>query len=156
MEALSQNFNPSQVAEIKLSYKHLRKPSECPSISSSRDAYDIFFYHWDQAKLDFIEQFKVILLSRANKVLGIFEAATGSSTAVLVDPKLIMAAAIKSNASGIILAHNHPSGNLQPSESDKILTRKVQNGAAYLDILVHDHIVLSSESYFSFADEGLL
>ena len=75
-----------------------------PGISSSRDAYDILFYHWDQAKLDFIEQFKVILLSRANKVLGIFEAATGSSTAVLVDPKLIMAAAIKSIASSIILA----------------------------------------------------
>ena len=99
MEALSQNFNPSQVAEIKLSYKHLRKPSECPGISSNRDAYDILFYHWDQAKLDFIEQFKVILLSRSNKVLGMFEATTGSGTAVLVDPKLIMAAAIKSNAS---------------------------------------------------------
>jgi DNA repair protein RadC len=67
-----------------------------------------------------------------------------------------MAAAIKSNACGIILAHNHPSGSVQPSESDKTLTRKIQNGAAYLDILVHDHIVLSSESYFSFADEGLL
>jgi DNA repair protein RadC len=156
MEALSQNFNPSQVAEIKLSYKHLRKPSECPGISSSRDAYNILFYHWDQAKLDFIEQFKVLLLSRANKVLGIFEASSGSSAGVLVDPKLIMAAAIKSNASGIILAHNHPSGNLQPSESDKTLTRKIKNGAAFLDVLVHDHIVLSSEGYFSFADEGLL
>ena len=87
---------------------------------------------------------------------GIFEASSGSSAGVLVDPKLIMAAAIKSNACGIILAHNHPSGNLRPSESDKALTHKIKNGAAFLDIVVHDHIVLSSESYFSFADEGLL
>ena len=89
-------------------------------------------------------------------MLGIFEASSGSSAGVLVDPKLIMAAAIKSNASGIILAHNHPSGNLQPSESDKTLTRKIKNGAMFLDVLVHDHLVLSSEGYFSFADEGLL
>ena len=156
MEASSQNFNPSQVAEIELSYKHLRKPSECPGISSSRDAYDLLLYHWDQTKLDFIEQFKVILLSRANKVLGIFEASSGSSAGVLVDPKLIMAAAIKGNASGIILAHNHPSGNLQPSVADQELTSKIKCAGGFLEIKVLDHIILNTESYFSFADQGLL
>ena len=76
----------------------------------------------------FVEQFKVMLLNRANRVLGIFEVSNGSSTGTVADPKLIFAAAIKANACGIILAHNHPSGNLQPSKADIDLTRKVKEG----------------------------
>ena len=74
----------------------------------------------------------------------------------VADPKVIFAAAIKSAASSIILAHNHPSGNLRPSSADISLTRKIKAGGELLDIAVSDHLIISREGYYSFADEGLM
>src|SRR5258706_14458688 len=87
-----------QVAEIQLTYKTDMKPSLRPKITGSKDAYQILFENWDRSKIEFVEQFKVILLNRANKVLGIFEVSSGSATETVADPKLIFAAAIKANA----------------------------------------------------------
>src|SRR5690554_7372815 len=94
-----------EVAEIQLSYKTKVKPSQRPKISSSKDAYSILLESWDEDKLEFVEQFKVILLSRANRVLGIYELSTGGVSGTVADPKLVFAAALKSNASAIILSH---------------------------------------------------
>jgi DNA repair protein RadC len=96
---------PPKIAEIQLSYKSTLKPSLRPKISTSYDAYDLLIHTWDHSKLEFIEQFKVMLLNRANKVIGVFEVSSGSSSGTVADPKLIFAAAIKANASSIILAH---------------------------------------------------
>ena len=145
-----------QVAEIQLTYKSDVKPSLRPKISGSKDAYNILVENWDSSKIEFVEQFKVMLLNRANKVLGIFEVSSGGSTGTVADPKLIFAAAIKTNACGIILAHNHPSGNLQPSQADTELTRKMKEGGKLLEIPVLDHVIVTIEGYFSFADEGLI
>jgi len=145
-----------EVAEIQLTYISDIKPSERPRISGSRDAYNVLLDNWDKSKIEFIEQFKVMLLNRANKVLGIFEVSSGSSTGTVADPKLIFAVAIKANACGIILAHNHPSGNLKPSQSDIDLTKKTKEGGKLLEIQVLDHIIVTSEGYCSFADEGLV
>lgn len=145
-----------QVAEIQLVYKSNVKPSERPKISTSRDARDVLMGTWDVTKLELLEQFKVMLTNRANKVLGIFELSTGGVSGTVADPRLIFAAAIKGVASGIILAHNHPSGNLQPSQADINLTRKIKEAGRLLEIQLLDHIILTSEGYFSFADEGLL
>lgn len=145
-----------QVAEIQLIYKSKVKPSERPKISTSRDARDVFMGMWDNTKLELMEQFKVMLTNRANKVLGIFELSTGGVSGTVVDPKLIFAAAIKGIASGLILCHNHPSGNLQPSQADIDLTRKIKEAGKLLEIQLLDHIILTSEEYYSFADEGLL
>jgi DNA repair protein RadC len=145
-----------QVAEIQLSYKSNVKPSLRPKIECSRDAYNVFVESWDDTKLEFVEQFKMMLMNRANKVLGIFEVSTGGTSGTVADPKLIFAAAIKCGACGIILAHNHPSGNLQPSQADRELTRKLKDGGTLLEIQVLDHIVLTTEGYYSFADEGLI
>jgi len=145
-----------QVAEIQLIYKSNVKPSERPKISSSRDARDVFMGMWDNTKLELMEQFKVMLTNRANKVLGIFELSTGGVSGTVADPKLIFAAAIKGAACGIIMAHNHPSGNLQPSQADIDLTRKIKEGGKLLEIQLLDHIILTSEGYYSFADEGLI
>ncbi len=106
------------------------------------------------SKIEFVEQFKIILLNRANKVLGIYEVSTGGVSGTVADPKLIFAAAIKTCSSGIILAHSHPSGNLQPSQADIALTRKIKEGGRLLEIPVLDHIIVTSEGYYSFADEG--
>src|SRR5690606_38763088 len=111
METTSKK-RPFEVAEIQLSYKSKVKPSQRPKITSFKDAYEILLENWDEDQLEFIEQFKVLLLNRANKVLGIYVASTGGVSATIADPKLIFAAAIKSLASAILLSHNHPSGQL--------------------------------------------
>lgn len=145
-----------QVAEIQLIYKSNVKPSERPKISTSKDARDVLMGTWDGTKLELVEQFKVMLTNRANRVLGIFEVSTGGISGTVADPRLIFAAAIKGIASGLILCHNHPSGNLQPSQADIDLTRKIKEAGKLLEIQLLDHIILTSEEYYSFADEGLL
>lgn len=125
-----------------------------PTVTSSRDAYEIFFRTWDLEKIEFVEQFKVMMLNRANRVMGILELSTGGVSGTVADPKLIFVAALKCSASSIIVAHNHPSGNLRPSESDKNLTRKLKEGGKLLDMAVLDHIIVTVEGYYSFADEG--
>lgn len=156
MENIANQTKQFQVAEIQLSYKSHVPPSLRPQISSSRDAYLVLKETWDESKLDLLEQFKVILTNRANKVLGIFEVSTGGISGTVADPKLIFAAALKGGASGLILSHNHPSGNLKPSQADIDLTKKIKAGGNLLEITVLDHIILTSESYYSFADEGLI
>ncbi|MDZ7650383.1 MAG: JAB domain-containing protein [Cytophagales bacterium] len=97
-----------------------------------------------------------MLTNRANKVLGIFELSTGGVSGTVADPKLIFAAALKGAASGMILAHNHPSGNLQPSQADLDLTKKIREAGKLLEIQLLDHVIVTSEGYYSFADEGLI
>ena len=145
-----------EVAEIQLTYKSKVSPSLRPKITSSRDAYQVLNKYWDEGKIDFVEQFKVLLLNRANKVIGIYEVSSGTSTNTVADPKSVFVAALKANACGVIISHNHPSGNLQPSEADKKLTKDLKDAGKFLHIPVLDHIIMTSESYYSFADEGLL
>jgi DNA repair protein RadC len=145
-----------QVAEIQLTYKSNVKPSLRPKITTSRDAYNILVESWDESKIEFVEQFKVILLNRANKVLGILELSTGSTTGTIADPKLIFASAIKSNSCGIIIAHNHPSGNLCPSQADIDLTKQIKAGGKLLDVSLLDHVIVTTEGYYSFTDNGLV
>ncbi len=155
MESTNQN-KQWQVAEIKLSYKSNVKPSLRPKITSSRDAHEVLRQVWNDSVIELCEQFKVLFTNRANKVLGVFEVSTGGISGTVADPKLIFAAALKACATGLILAHNHPSGNLTPSHADIELTKKVKEGGRLLEIQLLDHLILTSESYFSFADEGLI
>jgi DNA repair protein RadC len=145
-----------QVAEIQLSYKPAIKVSERPKITSSREAVEILRTHWDEGKIELLEQFKVLLTNRANKVLGLFNVSSGGISGVEVDPRLVFVAALKAGASGMILSHNHPSGNLEPSQPDRDLTKKISQGCKILDIILLDHVILTAEGYFSFADEGIL
>jgi DNA repair protein RadC len=136
-----------EVAEIQLSYKSKVKASLRPKISRSKDVEDVLELH---------EQFKILLLNRANRVTGIYEVSSGGLADTVADPKLIFGCALKAAASGIILAHNHPSGALQPSQTDMDLTKKLKEGGKLLDVQILDHIIITSEAYYSFADEGLL
>ena len=146
----------TQVSEIQLIYKSKVKASQRPHVSTSFDAYQIFRQNWDENKIEFVEQFKILFLNRANKVLGIFELSTGGVSGTIADPKLVFAAALKANASNIILCHNHPSGSTKPSRADEQLTQKIKEAASFFDIKVLDHIIVSEEGYYSFADEGIL
>jgi DNA repair protein RadC len=156
MENTNQQPKQFQVAEIQLSYKSHVKPSDRPRISGSKDAYDVLKTSWDESRIELLEQFKVLFTNRANKVLGIFEVSTGGIAGTVADPKIIFVAALKAGATGLILSHNHPSGNLSPSQADIDLTGKLKEGSKLLEIQLLDHIILTCESYYSFADEGLL
>lgn len=146
----------TQIAEVELMYKSKVKSSERPKVSHSNDAYIIFKKTWNENKIELQEQFKVMLLNRANKVLGIYEVSTGGMTGTVADPKLIFAAALKAGACNIMLVHNHPSGNLKPSRQDEELTHKIKEGAKLLDIQLLDHLIISNEGYFSMTDEGFI
>ncbi len=155
METLM-NQQTWQVAEVELIYKTKVKASERPYIRTSKDIADLLKDIWNENKIDFVEQFKVLLLNKANRVLGIFEASSGGITGTVADPRLIFVAALKANATAIVISHNHPSGNLKPSQADEELTRKIKYAGQFLDIKVLDHVIITSEGFFSFADEGLV
>ncbi|MBU0695597.1 MAG: DNA repair protein RadC [Bacteroidetes bacterium] len=122
-------------------------------ISSSKDIYNLLAPNF----ADLLhEEFWIILLSRANKVLHKVLISKGGQAGTIADPKIIFKAALEGNAANIILAHNHPSGNLKPSQADMQLTKKLQEAGKLLDLQVLDHVIFTERSYFSFADEGLL
>jgi DNA repair protein RadC len=143
-------------AEVELIYKTKVKSSDRPRISSSNDSYQLFKRMWTTDKIEFVEQAKVLLLNRANRVLGIYDISTGGVTGTVVEIKHIFAAAIKSNACAVIIAHNHPSGSIKPSRADEELTHRIRQAGLLLDIRLLDHIIVTTESYYSFADEGLV
>ncbi len=144
---------PLKVAEIQLSYKNKCKAKDRPQIRSSRDAYWILESNWsDQMAL--IEEFNILLLDRSNRVMAMCPISKGGVSGTVVDLKIVFASAIKGRASSIILAHNHPSGNLQPSQADIELTKKFEQAGKILDISVLDHLILSPDGvYYSFADD---
>lgn len=102
------------------------------------------------------EIFAVLYLNQGNKVRDFTVLSTGGITATVADPRLILKKALEQDAVALILCHNHPSGHLEPSQSDRELTTKITEAARYFDIRVLDHIIVSDEGYFSFADEGLI
>lgn len=146
----------SNVAEVELVYKSKVKASDRPGIATSKDAYDVLQAIWEEGKMDLVEQFKVLFLNRANKVLCVYNVSSGGITGTVADPRLIYSAALKVNAVSLVLSHNHPSGSLKPSRQDEELTQKIKCAGSFLDIKVLDHLIISSEGYYSFADEGLL
>jgi DNA repair protein RadC len=112
---------------------------------------------WDKDSIEHTEELKVLLMNRSNSVLGVFSVSKGGLSGTLTDVRLIYQAAIKANASGIIVAHNHPSSNTNPSESDTKITKKIQEAGNLMDIVLLDHIILTPDGeYFSYADQGLI
>ncbi len=138
------------IKEIKLSYSN--NGLDNIKITDSNSAYKTLIDNWDMDTIQLQEEFKVLLLNRANIVLGIYPLSKGGVSGTMVDIKLLLASAIKANASSIIIAHNHPSGNLKPSENDIRLTKKIKEGAKLFDIILLDHLIVAKEGYYSFSD----
>ena len=145
-----------QLEEVELIYKSKVKVSLRPIVKSSADINDLLLQFWDDGKIELVEQFNVLFLNRSNRIIGVMNASSGGITGTVADPRIILVAALKCCAVSIILAHNHPSGNLKPSRADEELTIKIKEAAKWLDISVLDHIIITKEGYYSFADEGLL
>ncbi len=144
----------SIVSAFELGRRRNRLPTiEKVKISSSKDVYNLMRSHlMDEQK----EHFWVILLNRANLVLKTHLISSGGVSGTIADPKLIFKAAIDHLASSVILVHNHPSGNKKPSEADIRLTSKLKSSGQALEIQVLDHLIFTDESFYSFADEGLI
>lgn len=102
------------------------------------------------------EVFALVFLNRGNRVTHFEIISEGGLTGTVADPRVILKKALEHEATSLVLCHNHPSGNLRPSKADELLTQKIKQAASFLDIVVMDHIIVSNEGYFSFADEGML
>jgi len=153
----SKAINNLKVAEVELRYRTNVNPKDRAQVKSSQNAYAILLESWNKNTIEYFEEFKVLLLNRNNKVLGITTLTKGSTVGTIVDIKLLLQYALKTNASSIIVAHNHPSGNLEPSEADKLITKKIIVGCKAIEIELLDHLIIVHEGgYFSFADEGMI
>ena len=139
-----------EIAEVQVSYNTTNK--EHLKIKDSNSTYELLLSCWNKNTIQLQEEFKVLLLNRNNQVLGIYSLSKGGVSGTVVDSKLLFSVALKANASGIILSHNHPSGNLNPSEVDKAITNKIKEASKLLDIQLLDHLVITKDSYYSFAD----
>lgn len=143
-----------QLAEIKVSY--INQQAQRQKVLHSKSIYDVILPQWNSETIEYIEEAKVMLLNRPNEILGVYELSKGGISGTVVDIRIILGVALKCNASAIVLIHNHPSGNLQPSEQDKVITKKLREASKLLDLVLLDHLIISKDSYYSFADDGLL
>ncbi len=144
----------SIVATLELGRRRLLQETlEMAVIKSSSDVYNLLFPVI--ADLPH-EEFWIILLNRANKVKSRINISKGGMTGTVIDVRLIMKKALESHASSIILCHNHPSGNIEPSDADKQITVKLKEAGKIMEIPVLDHLIVTQNGYFSFADNGLL
>jgi len=139
-----------QIAEVQVSYK--TKNRKHFKITDSIATYKLLLSCWNKNTLELQEEFKVLLLNRGNKVLGVYPLSKGGVSSTVVDLKLLFSVALKTNASGIILSHNHPSGTLNPSNADENLTIKIKQASEFLDIKLLDHLIITKDGYYSFAD----
>lgn len=144
----------SNLAEIEIKYSTRVKPSEMDKIVTSNEAYEILKKIYPN--LEHREYFYMLCLNRNNKVLGYSLISMGGLSSTVVDVRIIFQTALKASACSIILSHNHPSGNLTPSEADKDINKKIKEAGRLLDIPVLDHLILTPETFLSFADEGLM
>ncbi|WP_417859771.1 JAB domain-containing protein [Winogradskyella sediminis] len=140
------------IKEIRVSYSSGN--NDKIKITNSKDSYELLKSCWSMNTIEYQEEFKVLLLNRNHQVLGIYPLSKGGVSGTLVDAKLVYSVALKCNASSIIVAHNHPSGNLKPSEADLKLTKKLKQAGTYLDIMLLDHLIITKNGYYSFSDES--
>lgn len=142
--------------EISVKFNEKVPRSELFQIVSSRDSYEAVKEIFNADTVDWIEEFLIICLNKGNKVTGFFKISQGGTDATIVDQKVVFTVALNCCATSIILAHNHPSGTLRPSQPDIEITGKLKTSGDILGITVLDHIIISDEGYFSFADEGMI
>ncbi len=146
-----------KVNEIQISYREKLSTLKSLSVTNSNEVAELLFQNWDNKTIGLHETFKIVLLNQSNKVKGIYPLSHGGITGTLVDVRILFAIILKTLSVGIILAHNHPSGQLKASYQDKQLTQKIKQAAQLFDVKVLDHIILAPDGrYYSFADNALI
>ncbi len=142
----------NNIAEIEVKYSLNGEQKERVKISNSQDAYEAFISKWNLNTIEIREEFKVLLLNRANEVLGVYTLGKGGITGVSIDVRLLFGIVLKSGSTAIITAHNHPTGNLTPSKQDILIHKKIKNIAKMMDVSLLDNLIISRDSFFSFED----
>ena len=145
----------NQLAEIQVNYIPKLKASEMVAVTTSKDAIECFRHIWSD-KMNYIEECILLLLNRSGRALGYCHLSKGGTHGTVVDAKVIFQVALKTNASSMILCHNHPSQNLKPSDSDRALTRQITEAGKFLNLPLLDHLIITQDGFYSFADEGEL
>lgn len=145
----------SKIPQVSLKYSVNVPVNDLVKVSDSKDVQELLRASWDNDIIEHHEQFKIMLLNRANKVLGIIVLSEGGTNGTVVDIKILCQYAILSHCSSIVIAHSHPSGNIKPSDADIAITAKIKSALQLFDISLLDALIITTESYYSFADEGL-
>lgn len=153
MEKLPRKFIP----EIELIVAMHDAPDVYYILKSSKDAYEISQEVFNKGLMIFKEEAFIIALNRANKAVGWYRISSGGVSGTIIDPKIVFTCLLNCpGTTGFLLMHNHPSGKLTPSEADNRITKKLKDGGALLDIALMDHLIVSMDGYYSYADEGML
>ncbi|QMU66615.1 MAG: DNA repair protein [Flavobacteriaceae bacterium] len=142
------------VSTIQLSYHPEIPPEKRLKILDSRQAVQILRSLWNPDTLELQEAFKILFLNNSNQIIGLYPHSSGTITATITDIRLILIAALSCGAVAMILCHNHPSSNSTPSLADKKITEKLSKAAKTIDIKLLDHIIITKDSHYSFADNG--
>jgi DNA repair protein RadC len=140
---------------LKANISHKLPAMQRPRVTCSREAYNVLLPAFDGI-IDYREIFVILLLNRNNRVICMATISEGGTGGTVVDAKIIFQHAIMANASAIVLAHNHPSGQILPSSADTDITAKVREGGRLIDIGVSDHLIITEQAYYSFTDNGLI
>ncbi|QES88035.1 JAB domain-containing protein [Rhizosphaericola mali] len=146
----------SALQEVQLSYRNKLNTSLRPKVCQAEDALNLFRTVWNVDEMELVESFKMLLLNNANRVLGVYHASTGGTTGTIVDVRILLTVALKCNSCKILIAHNHPSGNLTPSTADLKITERLRDAAKLMDITLLDHLIITTDNYHSFANYGLI
>jgi len=142
--------------QIKVSFVPSEPVKDRNKINCSRDAVDILRQIWDKETIHLYEEFYALFLDRKNGIIGYRIMNRGSNCGTVVNVQLIFSIALQCNSSSIIICHNHPSGNTKPSTQDDNITRKIEKAAKFFELKLLDHIILTSQGYLSYMDEGRL
>ena len=141
----------NQLMEISVSYNTTNQKRI--RITSHKEAYELIIKNWNLNIIEFQEECKVILMNKGNFVLGIFDVSKGGIDSSVVDIRIILSVALKCHATQLILVHNHPSGSLTPSNSDKNITEKLSKACYLLNLTLLDHLIITRNDYYSLNKE---
>lgn len=144
------------MCEMTIGYRLKLPVSQMPQISNSTDVVRYLRDIWNEDQIQYREEFYIVCVTRSQKVIGWVNVSKGGVAGTIADPKIIFQHALKSNSSGILLCHNHPSGNTKPSQQDIDLTDKLIKAGKLLDIKILDHIILTDSEYLSMAEDGIM
>ena len=144
------------IEEVKLVYRNKRRANDRPKLNRPEKVYELLLDDWDMDQIALLEEFKVLMVDRRNRLMSIGSLSRGGTDGTYVDIKLAFMMALKRKASGIILTHNHPSGSPDPSAPDLRLTKKFAEAGRLLGIPVLDHIIITEDAFYSMSNEGVL
>ena len=145
-----------RLAELKVAYRSRTKAEKRQAIRGPQDVERYLRAIWNKRTLELVEEFLVVCLNGSHEAIGWVKVSTGGLGSTIVDPRVVFAIALQTASSALIVAHNHPSGSLVPSSEDQAMTRRLKEAGMLLGINVLDHVILTREGSFSFADRGML